>query len=306
MQPLIIAMGRSDNHALVSRHARALGVDYIGLEAFEAADLTQDIPALRRELTSIANFRPVILAAIDSTISASLLRTFTQLLETEIGTAISLRTDPKFLQSASTQSSGLDRDHLFAVSMARSPHGQISIWPVIRISRDGVAQPIIDETSFTHDEPSAIEMLHEITTSMIDLLSREGLVGLMTYVVDPIEMKVVRQEFGVASITFWSESACYTSATEQLVRAILDLPLGDARLIDFEELFMSEEFELPDGVISDPIRPFLHLFARNPRLKVSYLVKDFRRCVISLFASNENEGLSEMAHARDFMFGIDD
>ncbi len=305
MQPLIIALGRSDNHALLARHARAMGVEYFGCESFEVAELTRDIPALRVRLGSVADFRPVILAAIDESVSPSLLRTFAQTVEGVIGAAISLRTDPKFLEPKEAHNSGLDRDFLYLLSIARSPHGQISIWPAIRIDRDGSAQPIVDERSFTHDDAGVIDLLHEITTSIIDRQSQDGLVGLMNYVVDPIEKKVVRQVFGAASITFWSESACYTSATEQLIRSILDLPLGDAQLIDFEEFFMSEEFELPDGAISDPIRPFLHLFARNPRLKVSYL-DDRRRCTISLYASSEDEGLSEMAHSRDFMFGIDE
>ena len=72
-----------------------------------------------------------------------------------------------------------------------------------------------------------------------------------------------------------------------------------------------------NAIATVALEQFLHLFARNPRLKVSYLVdldpgeavstsKEWRRCEISLFASSENEGLSEMAHARDFMFGIDE
>ncbi len=323
VQPLIIALGRSDNHVLLARHARAMGVEYLGFEPFEAKDLIQEISRWRTKLASVADFRPVILAAIDSSISPSLLRSFAQSLERETGVAISLRTDPTFLESTflesmRPQSDGVDRDFLYALSIARSPHGQISIWPVIRIDRDGGAQPIIDEGSLAHDGADSIEMLHEFTADIIDRLSKDNFVGLMTYVVDllenecekqienQIEKRVVRQEFGAASITFWSESACYTSASEQLVRTILDLPLGDARLIDFEEFFMQEEFDLPAGAISDPIRPFLHLFARNPRLKVSYPTNsEWRRCVISLFASSENDGVSEMAHARDFMLGND-
>ena len=323
VQPLIIALGRSDNHVLLARHARAMGVEYLGFEPFEAKDLIQEISRWRTKLASVTDFRPVILAAIDSSISPSLLRSFAQSLERETGVAISLRTDPTFLESTfleSTrpQSDGVDRDFLYALSIARSPHGQISIWPVIRIDRDGGAQPIIDEGSLAHDGADSIEKLHEFTADIIDRLSKDNFVGLMTYVVDlienecenecenQIEKQVVRQEFGAASITFWSESACYTSASEQLVRTLLDLPLGDARLIDFEEFFMQEEFDLPAGAISDPIRPFLHLFARNPRLKVSYPTNsEWRRCVISLFASSENEGVSEMAHARDFMLGND-
>ena len=71
----------------------------------------------------------------------------------------------------------------------------------------------------------------------------------MTYVINPEDGAVLRREFGLATITFWSESACYTSVSEQIIRSILDLPLGDARMIDYEEYYLEEEIEVPEDQI---------------------------------------------------------
>lgn len=308
MQPLIIALGRSDNHALLAREARALGVEYRGFEAHDAADLLRDLPRLRAQCETMVEFRPVILAAIDSSVSASTLRSLAHHLQVDGSLTLSLRTDPELLDRSPSISEEIkDHDFLYALSIARSPHGQISIWPIIRIERDGSALPIIDPSNRLDAGAGSDAPLEEVALRIIDEASKDELVGMMTYIIDPNEFRIVRREFGAAPITFWSESACYTSASEQLIRAILDLPLGDARLIDFEEFYMKEEMEIEAGVIADPIRPFLHLFARNPRLKVTYQTSDdWSRCTISLFASSADEGLIEMAHARDFIAGIDE
>jgi hypothetical protein len=91
------------------------------------------------------------------------------------------------------------------------------------------------------------------------------------------------------------------------VRAILDLPLGDTRIIDFDQSFLEQEITLEAGMINDPTRPLLHLYARNPRLRVRYLRdasdRDFSSVRLSLYASTEAEAHHEMNHAIEFMLG---
>jgi hypothetical protein len=105
------------------------------------------------------------------------------------------------------------------------------------------------------------------------------------------------------------------------VRSILDLPLGDTRVIDYEEVFLEEEFALAEVEIHDPTRPLLHLYARNPRLKVRYLmesggestgrdkadaVSNFSAVRLSLYAATADEARHEMEHAREFIRGTID
>lgn len=300
MRPVIIALGRSDNHAFVGAHSRALGVEYLAVEGFEASDLISRSDALRARFAPEIQGRAPIVAAIDSSIAPSTLRSFCNALDSALAVSSQLRTDPNSLDSRID----IDADRAFgllALSLARSPHGQIAIWPTLLIERDGSARPLI----------AGEADIDALTTRLTREIGERGVVGVITFFIDPASKEVVREEFGLAKVTIWSESASYTAISEQIVRAILDLPLGDCRLIDFEEFYLREEVELPEGVISDPIRPFLHLFARNPRLKVRYadFKADFKhrsRCQLSLFASSESEALSEMAHAREFMLGIDE
>lgn len=304
----IIALGRSDSHALLAPHARSLGVEYEAIEGYEVAEHLRDLASGRDgTLTSrIAGLRsqgPLLVAAIDSSIPAGMLRSFALHLEKVGLTQIALRSDPQLLEKVSTLDvvDAREAGELLLLSIARSPHGQVAIWPIISISHEGTISHLIDAPTETVDRT-----LEKAMTEIAEI----SLVGVLTYVIDPENGAVIRREFGLARVTFWSESASYTSVSEQIIRSILDLPLGDARMIDYEEYFLEEEIEVEADQLKDPIRPFLHLFARNPRLKVRYLphghsaeVAGTVRTQISLFGSTEEEALTELAHARDFMQG---
>jgi hypothetical protein len=321
VRPLIIALGRSDNHPLLARHARALGVAYLGLEGFEASDLlrsisredsredSRDSGAFAHWVAQIPKDQPTILAAIDTSISAATLNSLHLALSEAGISRLSLRTDPLLLELSSRYKEELDEESdvktLHLLSIARSPHRQIAIWPIITVDRDG---KILDEDAKEVFELSRDdEKISHLLDQVIQEAGEVGLVGVATYIVEPERNSIIRREFGASTFTFWSESASYTSITEQLVRSLLDLPLGDARTIDFEEFFLEEEIDIEPGLIVDPIRPFLHLFARNPRLKVAYLGDAsgtrFERARLALFASSDIEARHEMDHAKEFMLG---
>ena len=322
MRPVIIALGRSDNHAFVAAHARSLGVEYLAIEGFEASDLIHNAGALEQRFAQRCQGRAPIVAVIDSSIAPSTFRSFVHALDALPGISPLVRTEPDSFTSrdftsrdftSSEERSG-DRQEriinfsadssrgILALSIARSPHGQVAIWPILKIELDGSARPLLPAASLSEGLD-----LDALITRLTREVGEREVVGALTYFIDPVTGEVIGEEYGVAKVAIWSESACYTAISEQIVRAILDLPLGDTRLIDFEEFYLREEVELGPGTISDPIRPFLHLFARNPRLKVSYPAHDdWNHCTLSLFASSEQEALIEMAHARDFMLGVDD
>lgn len=310
----IIALGRSDSHALLAPHARSLGVEYNAIEGYEVTEHLRDLASgrdgtLAPRIATLRSEGLVILAAIDSSIPAGMLRSFSLHLEKNGISQISLRSDPQLLEKLATldfvdaREVGDKREasELLLLSIARSPHGQVAIWPIISISHEGTISHLIDAPTETVDR-----MLEKAMIEIAEI----SLVGVLTYVIDPEGGAVLRREFGLARVTFWSESASYTSVSEQIIRSILDLPLGDSRMIDYEEYFLEEEIEVEVTQLKDPIRPFLHLFARNPRLKVRYLphghsagVVETVRTQISLFGSTEEEALTELAHARDFMLG---
>ena len=326
MQQEIIALGRSDNHPLLASHARSIGVGYRGIEAYAASDLMKDERALIRWIESIPQDGAVILAAIDASVPRATMNSFAALLSRELGkrgnTRLVVRTESPLLSASERRDEGFDRDALRVLSVARSPHGQISTWPILTLLRDGSLRM---EDREAEGQEESEEVSEEELSFLIDQIMREvtelSLIGVMNYVIDPIDRSIVRREFGASTYTFWSESACYTSITEQIVRSILDLPLGDTRVIDYEEVFLEEEFALAEVEIHDPTRPLLHLYARNPRLKVRYLresggesagrdkgdeVSRFSAVRLSLYAATADEARHEMEHAREFIRGTVD
>lgn len=320
VRALIIALGRSDNHALLATHARSLGVEYQGVEGYEVSELLHDPTRIKAWFARLPKDHTLLLAVIDSSIAPSTLRSFISALKSAGITGISARTTPEMLEAmTSTSTEGSQRsdsDSLHLLSIARSPHNQVAIWPIITLTRRGTVVEVAGINSSQvlsgggsegeqEDDPR-IDLA--IDRALIEA-GKCSLVGVINYVIDPDDGSLVRREFGASTFTFWSESASYTTVAEQMVRAILDLPLGDTRMIDFEEYFLQEELEIDSALVMDPTRPFLHLFARNPRLKVRYLTdlgsSDATTVwiSISLFASSEEEALTEMAHAREFMMG---
>ena len=320
VRALIIALGRSDNHALLATHARSLGVEYQGVEGYEVSELLHDPTRIKAWFARLPKDHTLLLAVIDSSIAPSTLRSFISALKSAGITGISVRTTPEMLEAmTSTSTEGSQRsdsDSLHLLSIARSPHNQVAIWPIITLTRRGTVVEVAGINSSQvlsgggsegeqEDDPR-IDLA--IDRALIEA-GKCSLVGVINYVIDPDDGSLVRREFGASTFTFWSESASYTTVAEQMVRAILDLPLGDTRMIDFEEYFLQEELEIDSALVMDPTRPFLHLFARNPRLKVRYLTdlgsSDATTVwiSISLFASSEEEALTEMAHAREFMMG---
>ena len=320
VRALIIALGRSDNHALLATHARSLGVEYQGVEGYEVSELLHDPTRIKAWFARLPKDHTLLLAVIDSSIAPSTLRSFISALKSAGITGISVRTTPEMLEAiTATNTEGSprsDSDSLHLLSIARSPHNQVAIWPIITLTRRGTVVEVagINSSQVLSGGGSEGEQEDDPRISLaIDraLIEAEksSLVGVINYVIDPDDGSLVRREFGASTFTFWSESASYTTVAEQMVRAILDLPLGDTRMIDFEEYFLQEELEIDSALVMDPTRPFLHLFARNPRLKVRYLTdlgsSDATTVwiSISLFASSEEEALTEMAHAREFMMG---
>jgi hypothetical protein len=107
-----------------------------------------------------------------------------------------------------------------------------------------------------------------------------------------------------------------------MVRALVDLPLGQTEIISDEEFYLQEIIDLKDHakkiyerfgkksgdltqLLIDPTRPFLHLFARNPKLKVTYLDQAGEKVMIALYAPSEAKARAELEHAKDFMAGFD-
>jgi 5-(carboxyamino)imidazole ribonucleotide synthase len=192
-------------------------------------------------------------------------------------------------------------DSEIAVMVARSPHGQASTWaPTQTIQEDGICTrtvtPALTVSSAVSEKASALALT---------IAERVGLVGVMA-----VEMFVKGDQLFINELAMrphnsghWTIEGSVTSQFEQHLRAILDLPLGDPS--------MTASFAVMGNILggdkSDMYRPYLHLMARNPELKVHQYMKEVRpgRKIGHVNAVGEDLlHLEELiVHARDYMSG---
>lgn len=331
MAKVICALGRHDNHAIISHYAKALGISYVALDEVDAREIISTPEKLnfiiKQRISSSSQSEIPILTLIDSSVKSSTLRSLVASTSQVFQLPMPLRSDPSLIETIQRSDTARSlkevqefpnkvESEIFLFTVVRSPHGQVATYPLMGLRPDGTLE--------TSDIPDAAA---DLISAAIDEVSSLNLVGALTFLIARDESQkdkgyqFIDRQFGLTPVTLWSEHACYTSVAEQMIRAVLDLPLGDSRMIDYEEFYLEQEINLMEhaallmrsGIslpaqlaLSDPIRPFLHLFARNPRLRIFYLDESYQRIKISLFAVSEEEAKRELAHAKDFMVGKDD
>jgi 5-(carboxyamino)imidazole ribonucleotide synthase len=195
----------------------------------------------------------------------------------------------------------IEFDCEIAVMVARSPHGQASTWaPTQTIQEDGICTRTV-----TPAPKISPEISEKASALALTIAERVGLVGVMA-----VEMFVKGDQLFINELAMrphnsghWTIEGSVTSQFEQHLRAILDLPLGDPS--------MTASFAVMGNILggdkSDMYRPYLHLMARNPELKVHQYMKEVRpgRKIGHVNAVGEDLlHLEELiVHARDYMSG---
>ena len=192
-------------------------------------------------------------------------------------------------------------DSEIAVMVARSPHGQASTWaPTQTIQENGICTRTVTPASAVSSAVS-----EKASALALTIAERVGLVGVMA-----VEMFVKGDQLFINELAMrphnsghWTIEGSVTSQFEQHLRAILDLPLGNPS--------MTASFAVMGNILggekSDMYRPYLHLMARNPELKVHQYMKEVRpgRKIGHVNAVGEDLlHLEELiVHARDYMSG---
>jgi 5-(carboxyamino)imidazole ribonucleotide synthase len=195
----------------------------------------------------------------------------------------------------------IEFDLEIAVMVARSPHGQANTWaPTQTVQENGICTRTL--TPAPSISPSVAEKASALALTIAE---RVGLVGVMA-----VEMFVKGEELFINELAMrphnsghWTIEGSITSQFEQHLRAILDLPLGDPA--------MTARYAVMGNILgrekTDMYRPYLHLMARNPELKIHQYMKDVRpgRKIGHVNAVGDDllhlEELIE--HARDYMSG---
>jgi 5-(carboxyamino)imidazole ribonucleotide synthase len=198
----------------------------------------------------------------------------------------------------------IDFDFEISVMVARSPHGQAATWaPTQTVQSDGICTMAIAPA------PDLSESLGQQAQQIaLSIAAEIKLVGVMA-----VEMFVKGDQLFINELAMrphnsghWTIDGSVTSQFEQHLRAILDLPLGDTS--------MTAKYAVMGNVLGgdkqDMYRPYLHLLARTPKLKVHQYRKDVKpgRKIghVTLLGENLVELTTEVQHAIDYMGGVID
>jgi 5-(carboxyamino)imidazole ribonucleotide synthase len=112
--------------------------------------------------------------------------------------------------------------------VARSPSGQGAAYPVVEtVQIDGICREVI--------APAPIEPAHAVaaTQAAMRIAEEIGVVGLLAVEMFDTPAGVLVNELAMRphNSGHWSIDGAVTSQFEQHLRAVLDLPLGDPRMV---------------------------------------------------------------------------
>jgi len=198
----------------------------------------------------------------------------------------------------------IEFDFEISVMVARSPHGQAATWsPTQTIQSDGICTMTIAPA-----QDLTAELSQEAQQIALSIAAEIKLVGVMA-----VEMFVKGSQLYLNELAMrphnsghWTIDGSVTSQFEQHLRAILDLPLGDTSMLaDYAVMG-----NVLGGEKKDMYRPYLHLLARTPKLKIHQYRKEVKpgRKIghVTLLGDNLVELTTEVQHAIDYMGGVID
>ncbi|MEV0727806.1 5-(carboxyamino)imidazole ribonucleotide synthase [Polymorphospora sp. NPDC050346] len=164
-----------------------------------------------------------------------------------------------------------------AVQVARSPFGQVAVYPVVEtVQRDGICVEVLAPAPDLPEDLalSAQQLAIDIATSLgvvgllaVELFEATGPDGAARLVVNELAMRPHNSGH-------WTIEGARTSQFEQHLRAVLDYPMGETALAA-PVVVMANVLGGPDGGM--PIDERLHhLFAADPGVKVHLYGKQVR------------------------------
>jgi 5-(carboxyamino)imidazole ribonucleotide synthase len=148
-----------------------------------------------------------------------------------------------------------------AVLVARSPHGQAAVYPVVEtVQVDGICREVL--------APAAIAEDHALAAQRAALRIAEGLDVTGVFAVEMFDTPngILVNELAMRphNSGHWTIEGARTSQFEQHLRAVLDLPLGDTRMTA-PHVAMSNVL---GGDIAEMYSGYLHCMAHDPGVHI--------------------------------------
>ena len=195
-----------------------------------------------------------------------------------------------------------------AVLVARSAMGQAAAWPVVEtVQVDGICREVIAPAPGLDRDLAA-----RATDIGLRIAGALGVVGVLAVEMfqtvpgpDDDGPGVLVNELAMRphNCGHWTIDGSVTSQFEQHLRAVLDLPLGETR----PRTRWSVMVNVLGGGHGDLYRPYLHVMARDPALKVHLYGKDVRpgRKVghVTVCGEDLDECRTRARHAADYITG---
>jgi 5-(carboxyamino)imidazole ribonucleotide synthase len=186
--------------------------------------------------------------------------------------------------------------------IARSPHNQVATWAATEtIQKDGICIETITPAPNLSEEVA--NLAQKIAS---DIANTIKLVGVMAVELFQVGEQLIVNEIALRphNSGHWSIEGSATSQFEQHLRAVLDLPLGETK--------MTAKWAVMANILgtehSNLYRPYLHLFARDPELKIHNYGKEVRPGRKVGHATVVGDDLADLrsraAHAIDYISGV--
>lgn len=164
----------------------------------------------------------------------------------------------------------VDFSRELAVQVARSPYGQVAVYPVVEtVQRGGICHEVIAPAPGLSEEKAT--RAQELGIEIAQALDVTGVLAVELFetadgvVVNELAMRPHNSGH-------WSIEGARTSQFEQHLRAVLDLPLGSPRT-NAPYTVMAN---LLGGEDPEIYRRYLHVMAKDPEVKVHFYGKDVR------------------------------
>jgi 5-(carboxyamino)imidazole ribonucleotide synthase len=156
-----------------------------------------------------------------------------------------------------------------AVLVARSPHGQAAVYPVVEtVQVDGICREVLAPADIAED--------HALAAQRAALRIAEGLDVTGVFAVEmfdtPAGVLVNELAMRPHNSGHWTIEGARTSQFEQHLRAVLDLPLGDTRMTA-PRAAMSNVL---GGEIAEMYSGYLHCMAHDPGVRIHMYGKTVR------------------------------
>jgi 5-(carboxyamino)imidazole ribonucleotide synthase len=196
-----------------------------------------------------------------------------------------------------------------AVLVARSPSGQVALWPVVQtLQVDGVCREVVAPAPGLDEELAG--QAATVAATIAGALDVTGVMAVEGFEVpDPAgHPRFVVNELAMRphNSGHWTIDGSVTSQFEQHLRAVLDLPLGEVRARSTWTVMVN----VMGGEHHDLYRAYLHVMARDPGVKVHLYGKAVRpgRKVghVTVHGDDLDDLLARARHAADFITGTID